>query len=248
MVWLTIAAKVLLGFIAPLGVLHAQEKQPNAQAAASAQPTAEKPASGDSARAEEASREPKEQESKEKSESSEDALRHSTAVKLIAKWTHLSVNTTYWLCVVFNFAIVAYAIFSFSRKNLPGFFQNRTQTIQKRIEEARKTSEDARRRLNEVEGRLSRLDSEIAGMRREAEDNAQTEESRVRAAVEDERKRIVASAEQEISTIANAARRDLKAYAGALAVDLAEKKIRVDKGTDQSLVREFTAQLGKDGN
>ena len=47
---------------------------------------------------------------------------------------------------------------------------------------------------------------------------------------------------------ANSARRDLKAYAAELAVDLAEKKIKVAKDTDQSLVREFTANLGKDGN
>jgi hypothetical protein len=29
---------------------------------------------------------------------------------------------------------------------------------------------------------------------------------------------------------------------------LAEKKIRVNKDTDEALVRAFTAQLGKDGN
>jgi F0F1-type ATP synthase membrane subunit b/b' len=58
----------------------------------------------------------------------------------------------------------------------------------------------------------------------------------------------VSSAEQEISMAANAARRDLKTYASELAIDLAEKKIRVEKDADQALVREFTARLGKDGN
>jgi len=150
--------------------------------------------------------------------------------------------------MILNFSIVAFAIFSFARKKLPAVFNSRTEMIQKRIEEARKTSEDARRRLSEVEGRLSRLDVEIAEMRREADENAKGEERRLLAAVEDERKRIVESAEQEILTIANAARRDLKAYAGKLAIEQAGKKIRIGKETDQSLVREFTAQLGKDGN
>jgi F-type H+-transporting ATPase subunit b len=134
------------------------------------------------------------------------------------------------------------------RKMLPGYFNGRTATIQKGIEEARKMSEDARRRLAEVEGRLSRLDTEIAGMRKEAEENAKAEEQRLLAAGEEERRRIVASAEQEIEMAANAARRELKAYVAELAVQLAEKKIRVSKDTDEALVRAFTAQMGKDGN
>jgi len=58
----------------------------------------------------------------------------------------------------------------------------------------------------------------------------------------------VASAEQEIEMAANTARRELKAYVAELAVQLAEKKIRVSKDTDEALVRAFTAQMGKDGN
>ncbi|MGZ4900718.1 MAG: ATP synthase F0 subunit B, partial [Candidatus Angelobacter sp.] len=134
------------------------------------------------------------------------------------------------------------------RKMLPGYFSGRTATIQKGIEEARKMSEDARRRLSEVEGRLSRLDTEIAGMRKEADENAKAEEQRLLAAGEEERRRIVASAEQEIEMAANAARRELKSYVAELAVQLAEKKIRVSKDTDEALVRAFTAQMGKDGN
>jgi len=99
-----------------------------------------------------------------------------------------------------------------------------------------------------VEGRLSRLDADIAAMRREAEENAKAEEQRILAASEEERRRIVASAEQEIEMSANAARRELKAYVGELAVQLAEKKIRINKDTDEALVSAFTNQLGKDGN
>ncbi len=108
-------------------------------------------------------------------------------------------------------------------------------------------SDEARSRLSEVEGRLSRLDADIAAMRSEAEENAKAEERRIQQSSEEERQRIVSSAEQEISMAANAARRDLKSYAAELAIDLAEKKIRVDKKADEALVREFTAHLGKDG-
>ena len=144
--------------------------------------------------------------------------------------------------------MIFFAIAGLMRKMLPGYFKGRTTTIQKGIEEARKMSEDARRRLAEVEGRLSRLDADIAEMRREADENAKAEEQRLLAAGEEERKRIVTSAEQEIELAANTARRELKAYVAELAVELAEKKIRVSNDTDEALVRAFTAQMGKDGN
>ncbi|MGH9571603.1 MAG: ATP synthase F0 subunit B, partial [Candidatus Angelobacter sp.] len=133
------------------------------------------------------------------------------------------------------------------KKTLPVAFHNRSQSIQKRIEEARNASEDARKRLAEVEGRLARLDSEIREMRLHAEDAAKAEKKRILAEAEEERRRIVAATEQEIAAAANSARRELKAYAAELAVTLAEKKIRVDHDTDQTLMREFVTQLGKDG-
>lgn len=174
-------------------------------------------------------------------------LRNSPAVKWIARTTGMTNNGAYWLCVLLNFSVVALVIVYFLRKKLPGFFQARNESIRSRIEEARKTSEEARRRLQEVEGRLSRLDVEIAAMRNEAEENARSEEKRLMAEAENERRRIVATTEQEIAAAANNARRELKAYAAELAVDLAEKKIRVGQDADRELVRDFTSQLGKDG-
>lgn len=177
----------------------------------------------------------------------QEALRHSSSVKAIARITGLSIEKAYWLGIIINFLIL-FAIFCVGlRKVLPGLFKSRTEAIQKRLEESRKTTEEARRRLAEVEGRLSRLDTEIAQMRSEAEASAQAEEQRVLVAVEEERRRIVQSTEQEIAMAANAARRELKAFAAELAIDLAEKKIQIGQSADQALVREFAAQLGKDG-
>ncbi len=158
-----------------------------------------------------------------------DAIRNAPAVKWIARHTGLTNNGAYWLCIGLNFAVIFFAIAGLLRKILPGYFKGRTTTIQKGIEEARKMSEDARRRLAEVEGRLSRLDADIAAMQREADENAKAEEQRLLAAGEEERRRIVASAEQEIEMAANTARRELKAYVAELAVQLAEKKIRVSQ-------------------
>ena len=227
-----VLALVLLSAI-PCGVLTAQERAKSGS---------------DSPAAQTGTPESIKVKDEKKAEDESAAIRHSAAVQYIARKTGLTVDQAYWVCVGFNFAVVFGTIVMLLRKNLPGYFTGRTASIQKGIEEARKASEEARQRLSDVEGRLSRLDSEIAAMQREAEENAKAEEQRIQAAGEEERRRIVASAEQEIEMSANAARRELKSYVSELAIELAEKKIRVSKDTDEALVRAFTTQMGKDGN
>jgi F-type H+-transporting ATPase subunit b len=175
-------------------------------------------------------------------------LKHSPGVEFVARKTGLTLNQAYWALVFFNFAVVLVILWMLLRKILPAVFKSRTEAIQKRMEEARKASEEARQRLADVESRLSRLDSDIANMRREADETARAEEERIRNSAEEERKRIVHTAEQEIAMAANSARRELKSYVAELAVDLAEKKIKIEQSADQNLVREFASQIGKDGN
>jgi len=176
-----------------------------------------------------------------------EALRHSASVKALARMLHVSVDQAYWIAVALNFAIVFVAMWLILKRILPGTFRQRTESIRKRMEDARKASDEARARLSEVEGRLSRLDSEIQSLRSQAEEAAVAEEARIKDSTEQERRRIVQSAEQEIGAAINAARRELKTYTASLAVDLAEKKIKVTDGTDEMLVRNFVDQLGKDG-
>jgi F-type H+-transporting ATPase subunit b len=184
-----------------------------------------------------------------KAEEGPDAeLKRSPAVQFIARKAGLSVDRAYQIVVGVNFAAVLVVLWLLTRKALPAMFKSRNEAIQKRMEEARKASEEARRRLTEVEGRLSRLDTEIEHMRHEAEEAGRAEEERIRASSEEERRRIVQSAEQEIAVAASTARRELKVYAAELAVELAKKKIDISPGADQVLVRDFTAQIGKDGN
>jgi len=185
--------------------------------------------------------------SKEAEEGDHNELKHSTAVKKFASLTGLSVEAAYWVFVVFNFAIIFGFIGWALKKNLPGMFRTRTDTIRKGMDEAKKASEEANRRLSDIEGRLSKLDSEIAEMKKKSEADAAAEEQRIRASAEEDGRKIVEAAEQEIEAAAKAARRDLKIYAAELAVSLAEKKIRVDDRTDEALVGSFVSQLGKAG-
>ena len=176
-----------------------------------------------------------------------EGLKHSVAVKWIAKNTGLSVETAYWIAMVFNFAIIFALIAWAMKKNLPGVFRARNEAIQRGIQEARAASEDAKRRLADIEARLAKLDTEVAAIQANAEKESAAEEVRVREAAEADVKRILQAAENEIDATTKQARRDLKSLAAGLAVDLAARKLQIDQHTDETLVREFVSQLGKDG-
>jgi F-type H+-transporting ATPase subunit b len=204
----------------------------SAQSAAAVQPTSIQKA--DAA--------PREEEEEENS-----AFKYSGVVRKAASLTGLSKEAMFWVFTIINFAILASAVGWIFRKALPNGFAPRTAEIQKAIEEARKASADASSRLSEIEGRLSRLDAEIATVRTAAEADFSVEEQRIKAAAEQDAKNVIAAAAQEIAAAARTAQRELKSYVAGLAVDLAEKKIKVDDTTDQALVRSFSAQIGKDG-
>jgi len=174
-------------------------------------------------------------------------FKYSGAVKAVAAKTGLSKEAIYWIFLIINFAILAGALGWVVKKAMPNGFAPRTAEIQKGIEDARKASAEASARLGEIESRLAKLDAEIAEIRTAAEADFSAEEQRIKAAAEQDAKNVIAAAEQEIAAAGRTAQRDLKSFAAGLAVDLAEKKIKVDDATDQALVRGFAAQLGKDG-
>lgn len=174
-------------------------------------------------------------------------LKHSSSVQWIAKKTGMSVEAAYWIAMLINFAIVFAAIGALMKSQLPSYFRTRNEAIQRGILEARAASEDAQRRLADIETRLAKLDTEVAQIRSEAEKESAGEEARIRAAAETDAKRILEAAEQEIEAAGRQARRDLKGLAADLAVDLAARKIHVDAAMDESLVKNFVAQLGRDG-
>ena len=171
-------------------------------------------------------------------------FKQSASVRIVKKLTGLSLQQSYWLCMVLNFVVIAAAIVWAARKYLPGMFRDRSAAIQKAMQEAQMASEEARRRLADIESRLMKLDGEIGMMRDMAEKEGAAEEARIQAAAAEDARKIVASAEQEIAAAAKAARRQLTAYAADLAVGLARKQIHVDAATDQALVRNFSQELG----
>lgn len=219
------------------------QAQPPA-AVSSAQPSEVKKAEGEAVKAAaraDANRAPEEEEEENIQ------FKYAPIVRKVAAATGLSKEAIYWIFLIINFAILVGGLGWVVKKVMPNGFAPRTDEIKKGIEDARKASAEAGARLGEIEGRLAKLDIEIAEIRAAAEADFSVEELRIKVAADEDAKNVIAAAEQEIAAAARTAQRDLKAFAAGLAVDLAEKKIKVDDATDQALVRGFAAQLGKDG-
>jgi F-type H+-transporting ATPase subunit b len=174
-------------------------------------------------------------------------FKYNKSVMWLAKTTGMSREAAYWTFTAINFLILAGAIFAVMRKSVPAGLRNRRAEIAKGIEDARQASAEANARLSDIEGRLQKLDSEVAEIRTAAEADFSAEEKRIQQAAEEDARHVVESAQQEIEMAARTAQRELKKYAADLAVDLAEKKIKVDAATDEGLVKGFVGQLGKDG-
>lgn len=181
------------------------------------------------------------------SNSETEQYRHSSVVKAIARFTHLSTEATAQIIEDLNSGVLLAAIAFFLWKMLPTMFRSRTETLQKDLVAARLATEDANRRLAEVEARLLRLDSEIGSIRQQVEQESIEDEKRIHAALEAERERVIASAEQEIAAVQAAAQRDLKKFAADLAIDHAMRRIQLSNDTDRALVREFGKSLKNSG-
>jgi F-type H+-transporting ATPase subunit b len=172
-------------------------------------------------------------------------LKHSPMVVKLGRLVGLSPHQAHIFALVLNFAIIVFLIFWFARKSVPGILRKRSESIQSALAEARKASEEANRRLADIEGRLRQMDVEIGKMQSSAEKEAAGEDARIKQATEEEIRKVVEAAELEIAAAAKQARRDLSTHTADLAIALARKQINVDSNTDQVLVRDFAAKLGK---
>ncbi len=245
---------IALGVAASIAI--AQEQQPSQAPAASqsqpeqpnqeAKPPAETPSQEHPAAVE--TGEKHESMAKAEEEEEENAnLKYSPAVTALGKKVGLDAKTSYWVFTGINFAVVVLAVLWLMKSKVMVGMRNRTTQIRSAMETAKKASEDANTRLSAIEARLGKLDSEVAGLKSQAEADFKSEEQRIRQQAEQDAAHVVQAAEQEIATAAKLARRDLKVFAADLAVDLAEKRINVDRDTDERIVQTFVNQLGKDG-
>lgn len=176
-------------------------------------------------------------------ETGEDVYRHSSSVKLLARWFHLDKEAAARLFEYFNFAILAGAVLFALLKVLPKNFRAQREDIQRRLSDARTATEQSNERLSAIEQRLSRLDDEVAAIAKQAEKDSVEDEARIKASIEVERQRITEAVSRDIAAASSAAQRDLKSFVAGLAVDRAAQRIALTEEDDRALVQEFSRSL-----
>ncbi len=146
-----------------------------------------------------------------------------------------------------NFVILAAALGWLIAKTAPGFFQSRTEQIQRGITEATRLRQDAENRAAKMEIRMASLESEIDHIRSEARSEMAKEAVRLRKETEQALGRIQAHGTQEVSSLVKHAEKDLRVYAAQLAIQLAEQRIRgrMAENVQEALVDKFLRQMNQ---
>lgn len=170
--------------------------------------------------------------------------RHSATVTKLGAMLGMDAEHAATAFTLFNFAVLAVLVGWGLLKALPKTFRARTSAIQKQLVDARTATEEANARLNSVEARLAKLDEKIAGFRTQAKADAERDEQRMKASVEDEKHKIIAAAEAEVQAATTMARREIQQYAADLAIEQAARKLIVTAETDRLIVESFAHRLG----
>ena len=182
---------------------------------------------------------------KEEAEQEKELL-HAPVVQSLARMLHLNLETTIFLLLGINFAIIFFAIAIPLARIMPKIIRKRSQTLSQDLQTARAATADAQSRLSAVEAKLAGLGEEMEKFRAQVEQESLEDEKRIKASLSEESARIVAAAEQEISVAAAQIRRGLRDFAADLAIDQASRQLALTPETDRALIAEFVSGVAAD--
>lgn len=145
----------------------------------------------------------------------------------------------------FNFAILAGALLFFLWKPFQQFFESRASGIKKSLEDARAARAHAGHELSKVREKLGQLEQEVAALKKAAAVEAEAERHRILTEAHAEAEQLIAAAQEEVERLMKRGRKELREYAAALAVQMAEQKIRAQiRPEDQGMLfKQFLASL-----
>jgi F-type H+-transporting ATPase subunit b len=150
------------------------------------------------------------------------------------------------LARVANFALLAGGLFYFLRGPVSQHLASRGAQIRGDLQAAAQMKVDATARLAEIEQRLAGLPAELEMVKQRGAEEVAAEEARITDQARIERDRLVAQSRREIEQQVRTARQALKAQAAALAVGVAETRLRetLTPAEQQRLADAFSSHVG----
>lgn len=148
-----------------------------------------------------------------------------------------------------NFGLLVGALVYFLRSPIAGYLSARSAQIRQDLVTAAEMRRAAAAQLAEIEKRMQALPAELDALKRQGAEDVKAEQARIAQSAAEERTRLLEQTRREIDTRMRIARRELTEQAAALAVGVAETRIRrVITPDDQlRLVDRYATQLAAPG-
>jgi len=146
---------------------------------------------------------------------------------------------------LFNFAILVGVLVYFGKSTVVGYLVSRSAQIRQDLVSASEMRAAAAAQLAQIEARMATLPGELEALRRQGAADVQSEQARIAEAATHERERLLTQTRREIDMRLRIAKRELTEHAAALAVQVAEQRIRrVITPEDQvRLIDRYSSQL-----
>ena len=149
---------------------------------------------------------------------------------------------------LFNFAVLIGVLVYFLRTPIANYLRLRSTQIREALVTAAEMRQTATAQLEAIQQQLALLPSELEALKKRGVEDTAAEEARIAATAKAERARLLEQMRREIDMRLRVARRELTEHAAALAVQVAEDRIRRNITTDDQLrlLDRYTTQIAKE--
>ncbi|MBA3639455.1 MAG: ATP synthase F0 subunit B [Acidobacteriota bacterium] len=148
-----------------------------------------------------------------------------------------------------NFGLLIGVLVYFLRAPVAGYLSSRSAQIRQDLVTAAEMRAAATAQLAEIEKRMQALPAELEALKRQGAEDVKAEQARIIQTAAAERTRLLEQTRREIDTRMRIARRELTEQAAALAVGVAETRIRrtITPDDQMRLVDRYVRQLSAPG-
>ena len=148
-----------------------------------------------------------------------------------------------------NFGLLLGILVYFLRSPIAAHLTSRSSQIRQDLVTAAEMRAAATAQLAEIEKRMQALPAELEALKRQGAEDVKAEQARIAQTAAEERTRLLEQTRREIDMRMRIARRELTEHAAALAVDVAEARIRrtITPDDQMRLVDRYATQLAAPG-